>query len=187
MARSLVPTVNFTDNTQHSAILYGTLAIAGTGNYVAGGIPIDFTAIAPSDMGPIEVKVYSSQPAGSQNTSQYQYQYVPTSNTVPALSGGFVQIMVSAGFTPAGTNSAPTISMAGGGGGGAVTVSPEATGGALVHNAAGTITGVTGVQAPTFTGTAVAAAPLAELSGALPSGVTNDTIAFKAVFYFRNI
>src|SRR5208283_938846 len=79
---------------------------------------------------------------------------------------GKLMVYLSAGFTPAGTSANPTISMAGGGGGGAVTVNPEANGGALVHNASGAITGVTGVIAGAFTGTAIAAAKLAQVANA---------------------
>lgn len=124
MARSLTPTVTLTDNTQKLSRVYGYFTIAGTGNYVAGGIPVDFTGVALTSKGPVSVRVFSNLATASVATALYVYSYVPDSNTAPTLSGGAVQVFQSAG----------------------------------------------------------SAAPLAEISGALPAGVTGDYIAFVAEF-----
>ncbi len=67
-------------------------------------------------------------------------------------------VYLGAGFTPSGTISAPTISITGGTGGTvAIGISSDANAAALSKTAATSRTGITGVQAPTFTGNAVAA------------------------------
>lgn len=79
-----------------------------------------------------------------------------------------LRIFKSAGFTPAGTVSAPLMNIAGDHAGAvAIGIDPDADGGALCKTSAGNKTGITGIQAPTFTGIAVAAAALAEFSGAV--------------------
>lgn len=69
-----------------------------------------------------------------------------------------------AGFTPAGTVAAPTINIAGGEAGTvAIGIASDANGAALSKTAATARTGITGVQAPAFTGAAVAAGALSEV------------------------
>ena len=101
-------------------------------------------------------------------------------------------------YTPAGTNSAPTITA----GVGAATVplglAANSTG-AIQGATTNPITGITGVQAPAFTGTAhtltgsvaapvlsgasVIAGPLNPLAAAAyPAGVLGDVITFQATF-----
>jgi hypothetical protein len=82
----------------------------------------------------------------------------------------------SAGFTPAGTNSAPTITTTSGG----VTTALGVAAGALSEVTGAS--GITGVQAPVFTGSAVSAAALAKITGAYPSSVTGDLISWSAYF-----
>ena len=86
------------------------------------------------------------------------------STTLPAPQTSIkLMVLQSAGFTPAGTNSAPTISVGSGTPATyAVGLSTNSNAAALI--ATGAATGITGVQAPTFTGTAVAAAGLVELT-----------------------
>lgn len=70
-----------------------------------------------------------------------------------------------AGFTPAGTVAAPTINITGGAAGTVpIGISSDADGAALSKTAATSRTGITGVQAPGFTGTAVAAGSLVEVA-----------------------
>lgn len=88
----------------------------------------------------------------------------------------------SAGFTPAGTNSAPTISITGGTAGTvAIGISSDANAAALSKTAATSRTGITGVQAPAFTGTAVAAGALVEVANAV--SLTGITANYRAVGY----
>jgi len=86
----------------------------------------------------------------------YEYRYDETNHSI--------RIFQSAGFTPAGTVAAPTINIAGGEAGTvAIGIASDANAAALSKTAATSRTGITGVQAPAFTGTAVTAAPLAEV------------------------
>ena len=114
---------------------------------------------------PYSVKFWSALDSG------YVYQYNSTYGTLFA--------MTSAGFTPAGTNSAnPTITT----GTNATVTAVIATNGGALTQAAGQ-TGLTGVQAPVFTGSAVAAAGFSNLAAtAYPSGVLNDVIMYEARF-----
>jgi hypothetical protein len=80
---------------------------------------------------------------------------------------GAIQFFVSGGFTPAGTISAPTITTTTN----ASTSAPVyVTGGALTQIAGAT--GIAGVQAPTFTGSAVSAGVLVEVGNVSVSSVT---------------
>jgi hypothetical protein len=106
----------------------------------------------------------------SANGSGYVYQY--------AQATGVLYAMQSAAVTPAGTISAPTITTTTNAG---VTNSVNINGGALTSLTGET--GVTGVQAPTFTGSATTAAALAKLAAAAyPAGVLSDIIKYEAVF-----
>jgi hypothetical protein len=84
-----------------------------------------------------------------------------------------LRVFRSAGFTPAGTISAPTITT----GTNAGTTAPVYTNSGALTQTTGA-TGITGVQAPTFTGTAVAAAGLVEVSAA--TSLTGVTIRIRA-------
>lgn len=88
----------------------------------------------------------------------------------------------SAGFTPAGSNSAPTVTITGGEAGTvAVGIASDADAAALSKVAATTRTGITGVQAPAFTGTPVAAAALSEVT----AGVNLSAISTTFVAYVK--
>lgn len=106
----------------------------------------------------------------SQSGSGYLYAYNKANATI--------QIFESAAVTPSGTVSAPTITTTTNAG---VTNSVNINGGALTSLTGET--GVTGVQAPTFTGAASTAGPLSELAaGALPAGVLADVVNFVATW-----
>ena len=79
----------------------------------------------------------------------------------------------SAGFTPAGTVAAPTITSATNAG----TTTPLYTNGGAITQVAGA-SGITGVQAPAFTGTAVSAAALAEVANS--TDLSSVTVSFRA-------
>lgn len=125
----------------------------GTGNlgiYTTNGIAVTATQLG---LGSVDDLVID--PAGG-----YVFSY--------DKSAGKVRAYLSAGFTPAGTNSAPTITT----GTNAGTTAPVYTNGGALTQTTGAA-GITGVQAPTFTGTAVAAAAMAEVANGVDlSGVT---------------
>lgn len=106
----------------------------------------------------------------SANNSGYIYQY--------KASTGNLFVLQSASLTPAGTISAPTITTLTNAG---ITAPVYVNGGALTETTGAT--GITGVQAPTFTGTATTAAALAKLAAAAyPAGVLGDLIKYRATF-----
>lgn len=105
---------------------------------------------------------------GSPNFSAQGYAFAYDSANQKVL------VYRSAGFTPAGTNSAPTITSTTNAG----VTTPLYTNGGAVTQVAGA-TGITGVQAPTFTGTAVAAAAFVEVANGVDlSAVTVSIRAF---------
>lgn len=146
------------------------ITVTPTGNYVTGGDTVDFSkltaALGMSDAligypGVIKDFTVISAPPG--------YAALLIAGT--ALTNWKLKVFQNAGFTPAGTNSAPTI-----------TTGTNVTVTAVVATNAGALTqatgaaGITGVQAPVFTGTAVAAAAQSELpASAYPAGVTSGT------------
>ena len=102
----------------------------------------------------------------NQGSSGYTFAYDYSTNKV--------KVYHSAGFTPAGTNSAPTITTTTN----ATTTAPVYTvGGALTQTTGAS--GITGVQAPTFTGTAVSAAALVEVANGVDLG--SVSVAFRAL------
>lgn len=167
---SSISVVDKWDDGQRVHII-GTAAL--TGNYATGGISFNlrtlltdprpgFVALPGIAGDPIKVDV--------KGIAGYQYEYDKTNKKLI--------IRQNAGFTPAGTISAPTITTTTDAG----TSTPVYTNGGALTQVAGA-TGITGVQAPTFTGTAVTAAVPSELpASALPAGVTGDTIEVYAIF-----
>lgn len=132
-------------NDNDSPVSTGAIASAsGTvnlGTYATGGV-----AITPAMVG---LGAFVGAPEFS--AQGYTFAWV--------ASTGKVLVYRSGGFTPAGTNSAPTITTDTN----ATTTTPVYTNGGALTQVAGA-TGITGVQAPVFTGTAVAATTLAEVS-----------------------
>lgn len=149
-----------------------TLTI-GSGSYTTGGLSLDvLTAMTDSRPGFVPLPGVSTQPliCRFEGIAGYKYEYDRTNKKLIIRS--------SAAITPAGTISAPTITSTTNAG----TTTPLYTNGGALTQVAGA-TGITGVQAPTFTGTAVAAAAMAELAATtLPAGVTGDTIQMEAIF-----
>lgn len=131
----------------------------GTGNlgtYATGGI-----AVTPTQVGLGVIDSLTIDPAGG-----YTFFY--------SASAGKVLAYESAAFTPAGTNSAPTITTTTNAG----TTEPMYTNAGALTQTTGA-TGITGVQAPTFTGTAVAAAALAEVGNGVD--LSGTTFTFRAL------
>ena len=86
----------------------------------------------------------------------YVYKYDRVNHTIRIWQG--------AGFTPAGTVNAPLINIAGDTAGTVpIGIASDANGAVLSKTSAGNKTGILGIQAPAFTGTAVAAGALVEL------------------------
>ena len=82
------------DNTQRFQIFYGTMAIGASPlTYTTGGIACDLSGLgALSQSAPFTVDVKSQQPAGSGNTNQYVYVYLPGTTSV----NGLLQIFTGA-------------------------------------------------------------------------------------------
>lgn len=144
--------------------------------YVTGGLGINwFPMTSLTTGGTFIADTSATTPSNatfeSQGTTGYVYRWNRTSNTL--------QIYQGAGATPAGTISAPTITTATGD---PSTAPIGVVGGALAQTAGAA--GITGVQAPVFTGTAQAAAALSEFpdATALPQAIINDLIVFVAKF-----
>lgn len=148
----------------------GTIALSGS--YATGGMSLDFNAMTSSVPGSPALPGISKQPilARVEGIAGYIYQYDKVNKKLIIRQSGTV--------TPAGTISAPTITTTTNAG----TTAPLYTNGGALTQVAGA-TGITGVQAPTFTGAATTAAPLAELpASSLPAGVTGDTITFELIY-----
>lgn len=138
----------------------------GPASYVMGGMPL-----APQLVGMKEI--LGIQQMGG-NAASVGYGIYPV--TAPDTKSWNIQVTVSAGFTPAGTNSAPTITTATGN---PATAPIGVITGALAQTAGAT--GITGVQAPTFTGTAVAAAAEAQVAAA--TNLSTVTFRLRVVGY----
>ena len=144
-----------------------TFVIApGTSDYPTNGYIITSLALRFSPTYGIMCAWVSGQNAAAAG-------YVPQVTLVLAQIGAVVggagfegysqlafQVFASAGFTPAGTVAAPTVNTVNDSG--SPTKALGELTGALSSN--GAVTGITGVQAPAFTGTPVAAAALTELT-----------------------
>lgn len=165
MATSAV-TVAINDNwydgkRQH---VVSTLTV-GSGNYLTNGLPVSWLLpLIKSATSPVWVMLLG--------IAGFNYAWDFTNLTM--------RIFQSAGFTPNGTVAAPVMNTVNDSG------SPTKTlgelGGALSTN--GAVSNLTGIQAPAFTGTPQAAAGESELlnGGAVPSGVTGDTIKAYSIF-----
>lgn len=116
---------------------------------------------------PYEVQFWSD------NASGYMYQY--------KSSTGALYVLESAAVTPAGTNSAPTLTI-GPGTPATYPVGTAANSGSTTLVATAGVT-VTGISAPTFTGSATTPAALGVLpAAAYPAGVLGDVIKYRATF-----
>ena len=137
---------------------YQTSGTGNLGTYATGGI-----AVSAAQAGLGTLNTFVVDPAGG-----YTFEYV--------ASTGKVKAYVSAGFTPAGTNSAPTLTSTTNAG----TTAPLYTNSGAVTQTTGA-TGITGVQAPTFTGTAVVAAVQSEV--ATSTSLSGTTFNWRAQGY----
>lgn len=161
-----------TTQTVHTDLRTKRLYLIATpsGNYVTGGDTVDLTSITPAlgqqnaTVGyPGNIKDFAviSAPAG----------YTASLVKGTTLKNWKLQVLQSAGGTPAGTISAPTITTLSGD----PTVAPVGVVAGHLAQTAGAA-GITGVQAPVFTGTPAAAGGLSELpAAAYPAGVLAGT------------
>jgi hypothetical protein len=125
------------------------IADIALGTYATGGV-----SVSPQALG-LKV-IYGARILGYKDSASggYEIKWDYDNNKLMAFR--------SAGFTPAGTNSAPTVTTTTNA---TITAPVYTVGGALTQTTGAT--GITGVQAPTFTGTAVAAGVLAEVANAV--------------------
>jgi hypothetical protein len=163
--------VTFSGLTTATALNGKTLQVvsvsAGVSFVVASSVPTQSktadTGVAATVIGPDDMEIHSVSGSG------YIYQYNKSLATIQVFSVG--------GGTPAGTISAPTITTTSGG----VAVALGVTAGALSEVTGAS--GITGVQAPTFTGTPGTSGPASELAASTtPAGVTGDVIHFVATW-----
>ena len=174
------------DKTQKWQIYKGQIAIGSGGLYATNGLPFALSGAAVLTSTPIDwMEMYSL-------TTGFTYRWDPVHQTIRVYEGASGSGTISApaltmnSYTPAGTNSAPTITTSSGG----VSTVLGVAAGALSEVTGAT--GITGVQAPAFTGTAhvltgTVAAPtftgdpggnLVELTNG--ASVTADTLYFRA-------
>lgn len=128
---------------------------SGTGNlgsYATGGI-----AVTANQVGLGTIYSMTIDPAGG-----YSFEYVASTGKVKAYASG-------GAFTPTGTISAPTISATGTH---TTNTLSRSAAGALALADDSTTTGITGVQAPTFTGDAGSVSVAEVSTGTSLSGVT---------------
>jgi hypothetical protein len=158
------------DQTNARMVLRGNLAWAA-GTYAAGGVTPNAPPYLDAAGASVLIPTLNVQPdtVTFQSVSGSGYTYKRNKAT------GKIQVFQVAGFTPAGTNSAPALTM------NSYTPAGTITNG-TPDTFAGTPAVLTGtVAAPTFTGSAVAAGALSELAnGALPAAVVADVIEFEA-------
>jgi hypothetical protein len=89
------PSVTLVTNDQKTVKVFGTVAIGASPlTYTAKGLVMDFSSIPEiqSIEAPLEVRIFSSQPAGSGATAMYVYNFNP--GTDP--SDGKLQIFTGA-------------------------------------------------------------------------------------------
>ena len=136
------------DKTQKWQIYKGEVAVGSGGLYATNGLPFALSGAAVLTSTPIDwMEMYSL-------TTGFIYKWDPVQQTIRVYEGASGSGTISApaltmnSYTPAGTNSAPTITTTSGG----VTVPLAVASGALSETTGAT--GITGVQAPAFTGTA---------------------------------
>jgi hypothetical protein len=146
------------------------ITLAGSYPGTSAGDTLDLTGIVPSNSVPVFVDVQEQPPAGTLASGILWRFAVGTTQ-----ANGALQAFTSAGFTPAGTNSAPTITTSSGG----VSTALGVAAGALSEVAGAT--GITGVQAPVFTGTAVGAAGLANLGNVTYASVSAGHLIARVV------
>jgi hypothetical protein len=165
------PTVIINNFNVFEAILPITLA----GSYVnGGGVTLDLTGIVPSNSAPLLVELHEQPPAG---TVASGIQWIFSVGTTQA--NGKIQAFVNAGFTPAGTNAASTLTI-GAGTPGTYPVGTAANSGSTTLVATGAVTVPLAAQA--FTGTAVAAIPAVELGSVTFASVSAANLSARVVY-----
>lgn len=153
MAATITYTGDWLENVGALTRTQGTLTL---GTYATGGV-----SVTPANLG-----LGSFFGAPTFVAPGYVFAYDATAQKVQAYR--------SAGVTPAGTNSAPTITSTANAG----TTTPLYTNGGVVTQVAGA-TGITGVQAPVFSGAAIPAAAFVEVANAVDLSAV--TVSWTAI------
>ena len=163
-----------TSQTVHHALRTKRLYLIATpsASYVTGGDTVDLTSITQT------IGQSDAQVGYPGNIKNYAVVSAPAGYTAKLIKGATLatwklKVFQVAGGTPAGTNSAPNLTI-GAGTPATYPVGTAANTGTTTLVATGAVV-VTGVAAPAFTGAAVAAAGLSELPASpYPAGVTGD-------------
>lgn len=161
---------------RHNAggVTVGIFTVVASGNYATGGDDLDLTKVLGyTNRLPDFVDV--------NGISGYTYQY--------DIANKKLKVFQVAGFTPAGTISAPSFTVKNGTilTNGTMGLTADAASASVVGGTAittdRTLTTTSPVGVPTFTGSAVAAGAGSELpASSYPSGVTGDTITLMATW-----
>jgi hypothetical protein len=159
MSSTITLTGDWLANIGNRMETYGT---GNLGTYATAGV-----AVTANQVGLGTIYSMDIDPAGG-----YTFNYVPSTGKIKAYAAS------SGAFTATGTNTAPTITLTGTHTT-TNTVSISGTNGSsLTALSDSTITGITGVQAPTFTGDAVAVS-VAEVS--TNTNLSTTTFTFRAI------
>lgn len=135
------------------------IQVAGPANYTTGGIPVDVSAIFTTVLTAMCCRQFVT---ATPSTIQAGTAFLVTAleNGTDLFANGKFRLAVArtTTFTPAGTVAAPTVNLANGNATNVQVTVPNSNGSALaggLTGGVGALTGLTGVQAPAFTGTAM--------------------------------
>ena len=175
---AVVGSITNVDATLNSFIVEGTITVSGSYPGSGNGDTLSFAGFdqIKSSSPPRFVEI-KEQPAAGTAVSGLLYDFAPGTT----MANGKMIVSVPRGaFTPAGTNSAPNLTI-GAGTPATYPVGTAANTGTTTLVATGAVT-VPGVAAPTFTGTAVAAGAATQLGNVSYASVNAANIVFRAVF-----
>lgn len=194
---ALTPTV--IDKWHDGQRIHCVFSLAASGNYATGGVALSFLNKVPTNKDPFHIELkgkagyvyeydYTAKkvivrlgagftPAGTVAAPVFTGDALATHNHDMKIIGGQAAAATDTIFAPAATDLLGKQEA----GDADILAADYATKGGVVPITAGTPAGTN--SAPAFTGTAVAAAVLAELAAAaFPAGVTGDSIRGYAIF-----
>lgn len=159
------------------------LTLSGSYPGSSAGDTLDLSGIVPSNSAPVFVDIQELPPAGTL-ASGVMWRFAPGTTQ----ANGALQAFVSAGFTPAGTISKPTFTAKAGTllANGSVGLDADSAGANFVGGsgitADRTLTTTSPVGTPTLSGSAVSAAPLANLGNVTYASVSAGHLVARVVY-----
>ena len=151
------------------------ITLAGSYPGTSAGDTLSLIGIVPSNSVPLFVDIQEIPAAGTLASGLVFHFAVGTTQ-----ANGALQLFTGAGFTPAGTVSAPTLAV-GAGTPATYPVGTAANTGSTTLVATGAVT-ITGISTPTFTGTAVAAAGLANVGNVTYASLNISGLTARVVY-----